>query len=253
MENLNEKLKELLERKIISQEIVKGEKVYVEKQLLDHINENDIYLVDGKPVMKHIAIQKLARAVGAYWVEVDIVDTPRQENDRGYGVKVKCEFPDGSISLSTASANDKNTIDKSKPNNTISNDYKLEMAEKRASDRAFLRSNYVGLFDVSSSEEAEVFSTDNKEITSLKNIIRKLKEENDRLKKQNKEIPTLMESINHIALPEDDEKYPGLPILQVWSKHQDLEYIQKLADSKNKTFSWIAKGMLHKISMKKEA
>lgn len=197
--------------------------------------EKDVYPSGNKYIMTHPGIRKLARWVGAYWSDIDIVDVPTKENDRGYGVRAKCVFPDGSVSISTGSANDKNTIDKKNPKNTISNDYKLEMAEKRGADRAFLRSNYIGFFDVYSDQESTSFQ----------------EEETNKMPKKvmqkDPEMPEVKDLIKYVELPENDEKYPEEKVYNVWKVHQDKEYIEELTKHETKEIRFIAKGILKKI------
>jgi hypothetical protein len=194
------------------------------KDILDE--EKDIYIQeDGVVIMRHVGIAKLKTAVGANWdFEPTVIETPTSTNDFGYVFSCKVVFPDKSESVHIGEASNINT-----KQGTISRSYKATMALKRGRDRAFLRSEYMGLDDIYSESEIE---------KSEKKINKK------------PETPSHLQKYE-IHLSKDDPKYPNLPVFCVWETFKDKEYLEILAMDElaltKKTPNWIAKGMLVQI------
>lgn len=182
--------------------------------------DRDGWYVNNMYVLKHAGIQKLATWMRADWTETEVVDKPTRENDRGYAVKATCTFPDGSVSKRLGSANDKNTFDKNNPNNRIANNYKLEIAEKRAMDRSFLRSQYVGLPEVYSEEESHTFA--NQHVDDLKNQNAAMKNTLEREKKM------LYAMKDYIPIKDDTSDFYNRLIVDIPKEDGGIDYLEAL-------------------------
>ena len=216
-------MEKLLTREITRQVEVDedGEKVTKnETEELKNIlnDEKDIWLANDNYIISHKGIQKLAQWVGAYWEKYPkVVSEPKPENKFRDAFLCTCYFPDGTFHTEVGEASNENT------SRGISQSYKMTMALKRGNDKAFLRSAYVGLFDVYSEDESEDF------------------------KPPKPQYPFSGESLRYIALREDDVKYPNVHLLDIWTEHKDKEYIEVLTLHEDPMIRMVAKGMLHRI------
>jgi len=216
--------------------------------------------VDGKKVISHQGILKLADFVGAHWLEPRIDDKPNSNNDRGFYFHFTCVFPDGSTAMEVGSANDINA------RSDISNQHKYEMAYKRGMDRSFLNSRYMKLYDVYSADEADTWSKEKmleaqleakekqiKEYTEkLMDEIMKRKEETAKVVKRNEFIDKL---ITYMALPEGDGKYPRTYI-QLIIEDGDTDYVENLKQHEDENIRFAAVRLLklhtHKAKQKEK-
>lgn len=213
---------ELLDRKVTKGKMEEGNFVEVEtKTVREIIDETkDVWAVDQNTIISHVGVQKIAKFVGAIWKIPQVISEPNKENQFRDAMFVTCTFPDGSEHTELGEANIKTT----KPG--ISQDYKLTMAHKRGMDRALLRSNYIGFFDVYSEEEAEVFKR------------------KDIGKAQDSGIPSLAELASYVALPSENEKYPNELVKNVLRVHKDENYMKELVKNEDEVISYVAKGFL---------
>lgn len=139
------------------------------KNLFECYPETELWEVErGAKVMKHVAIQRLARSEGISLVDVKPIISPTSDNLQQHGVVVYIKNKKGDISAKTGEASRLNTGKWIKSKNAegkeevkyvekedISARYRLVMAEKRAFDRAVFEE--LQIWGVYSDEEAEAF------------------------------------------------------------------------------------------------
>lgn len=240
-------LLERLVKRIFTEE---GEQKEEYKKVKEVISEDprdgDVWETgDGKVVISHTGIKKLADYVGAEWDEGELDDRPNSNNDKGFYFRITCRFPDGSKSKEVGSAHDKNA------KGDISLSHKYEMAYKRAQDRAFLNSSYMKMYDVYSAEESDSWSKEEMLKRQLEQQERYIKETlaNGNAQLQAKEdtlrryIAFSDRLLYYVALPQDDEKYPGEHITSIIER-EDYEYLQRLQKSDDKTMVYIVNRLL---------
>lgn len=146
--------KEVLEKKVKNPD---GE----EKKISDIIDvRKHIWEANGKIIFKHEAVLRLAHYVGAKLLEPKLIVEPSTMNGQAYVFLCSIEFPNGEISTQIGESNQYNTT-------SISRMYPASVAFKRGFDRAFLRSQFMNLFDVFSDVESDEFQ--NKEYKYIKN------------------------------------------------------------------------------------
>lgn len=196
---------ELLERELKGYEIQDGEEVVVFKPLKDIIDPvRDTWgTKDGKnKIISETGMLKMIKFTKAIQLKPEKMSEPTKENDYRDAFMCGIQFPDGSTSYQIGEATKKTT-------SGISSDYKMFTAQKRGTHRAFLKSSYVGFFDVYSEEEADAFRRDDEFIGETQ----------------------LTEMVMCVSLPDDDEMYPNALVSDVLFKHGDLEYLKKIWDS----------------------
>lgn len=173
---------------------------------------------DGNIIMKHEAVLLLRKFTGAKFLKPEL----QKEISNPGNVVYLCivEFPNGEISYEIGESNNENTKGWSKG-------IKPTMAFKRGHDRAFLRSDYIGLFEVFSEEESESFKKVEKpQYNSSEQPI----EQN--VASNNSSITTVISPNPALFLPGTDSKYPGEHIVEdILKKHQDFEYLVTIPNS----------------------
>lgn len=120
--------------------------------------ERHIWEVNGKIIFKHEAIQRLVHFVGAELLEPKLIVEPSTMNGQAYVFLCSMKFPDGEISQEIGECNQFNAGHSYNGQPSIGQMYPASTAFKRGYDRAFLRSNYMNLFDVFSDLESSAFS-----------------------------------------------------------------------------------------------
>lgn len=168
--------------------------------------DSHTWSIDDNIIIKHEGILLLRKFTGATFLPIRLISEPTQFNNNGYVFECSVQFPDGEISTEIGEASNINT-------DGFSQKYKPSMAFKRGYDRAFLRSNYIGLFEVYSEEESDDF----KESHSIQYS-----------HKQN-ELYLNFPDRNLLTLPDTDEKYPNQNIVEDVTKiHKDFTYLSKI-------------------------
>lgn len=210
-----------------------------EKQIKDVIDtENEAIKMDnGNYIIRKTGIQKMADYVGAVWRKPEIVDTPNINNGKGFYVISECVFPDGSVNYAPGESSEKN--------NKIVDKYMFITAVNRANAASFLRSPYMGLYDAYSDEEADEFE---KEVSQSKNN-RKNEQLNKKIQEMQKKYNTIISKMSkYVALPDADEEYPKAYIHDLWDVHQDIEYLEKIANtSESDELRFVARTKLKEV------
>lgn len=180
---------------------------------------------NGNIIMKHEAILRLRKHTGARFLKPEL----QSEISNPGNVVFLCavEFPDGEISFEIGESNNENTKGWSKG-------IKPTMAFKRGYDRAFLRSDYISLFEVYSEEESEDFKKPvqyapeqiqnqgyNEEFTDT-----------DAPEQTNEGKESPFPPYAALFLPGTDLKYPGQHIIDdVLKRHKDLDYFRVILET----------------------
>lgn len=229
---------DVLERQVVKGELVDGEyqtqEVKKIKEIIDL--DMDVWEADGRVIITHNGVLKLAEFVGATWDEPRLDDRPRRENDNGFYYLITCRFPDGSSSFESGEASDLNT---DKDRKSIDYRYKQSMALKRGMDRSFLRSTFMKLYDVYSEEEAEYFK--NNSTNALKKKLRQAEETVGKFVEKQKRMKSMVfEFYEYVALDDQDAKYPKEYVVNVWRNYKDLDYLKQLLEEKKgeKVLHW---------------
>lgn len=183
--------------------------------------------MDGNIIMKHEAVLLLRKFTGAKFLKPELQIQISNPGNVIYLCSV--EFPDGEISYEIGESNNENTKGWSKG-------IKPTMAFKRGYDRAFLRSDYIGLFEVYSEEESDSFKRPESTVSSLNNEQPfppddARTEENTDFSNQTQQQPMNQPNQPHPALflPGTDSKYPGEHIVEdVLKRHQDFDYLNEI-------------------------
>jgi hypothetical protein len=208
----------------------------VREIISDDPRDGDVWETgDGKVVVSHPGIKKLADFVGAYWEEPRLDDRPNTNNDKGFYFHFTCVFPDGSKGHEVGSANDRTT------KNELSNSIKYEMAYKRGQDRSFLNSSYMKMYDIYSADEADAWSKEEMLKRQLEQKDRYIKQIINQGKSQiavkdeviRKYVNFSDVLLRYVALPKDDEKYPSEYISTIIER-EDYEYVQELINHEDK-------------------
>lgn len=202
------------------------------------------YEDSGKVGLTHRGINKLGKWIGIRWDIPRVDDTPRQENHFGFYYTVTCIFPDGERVHRSGEASDRNTDD-------FSGKFKQNQAEIRAMNKAFLRSNYMELFDMYSEEEADDFRIKKMDALSA---------ENERLRHEHKAVVASMvenckEKVTKysdmikamakmVALPKEDDTYPSETLWAVLHQHKDDVKLQEIATSDHHVLAFTARTLL---------
>jgi len=191
-----------------------------------NISKHTWQTASGNIVMKHEAILLLRKFTGARFLKPEL----QKEISNPGNVVYLCvvEFPDGEISYEIGESNNGNTVGWSR-------DIKPTMAFKRGHDRAFLRSDYIGLFEVFSEEESEDFKQPHPPVQSLNSqegqqqlqtnqaVTQQISEVN------NADAPKQVEINPALFLPSTDTKYPGKHIIEdVLKQHKDFDYLYQI-------------------------
>jgi hypothetical protein len=245
-------IKELLEHPVKRGKMVSGKFEVEETKMLGEVLGRvekyiDFYEDSGLPLINHRGILKLVYWIGGRILEPRKEDVPRQENHRGYAYLMSIEFPDGEISYQTGEASELNTDDRN-----ASGKYKQNQAFIRGLNKAFLRSNYIGLLDIFSEEEAEEFKTPavervaNEYKLKIKEMIKGWKE------KEKRYGVMIREMIPYIALPEDDEDFPNEKVKNVLHHHEDLRKMKEILRGEDKILKFAVKNLLKEFEEEKE-
>lgn len=185
-----------------------------------NISKHTWQTASGNIVMKHEAILLLRKFTGAKFLKPEL----QKEISNPGNVVYLCvvEFPDGEISYEIGESNNGNTVGWSR-------DIKPTMAFKRGHDRAFLRSDYIGLFEVFSEEESEDFKQ-----PSVQNINSPEEQHQIQSNQQSSEVdnagtPEQVEINPALFLPSTDAKYSGKHIIEdVLKQHKDFDYLYQI-------------------------
>lgn len=191
-----------------------------------NISKHTWQTASGNIVMKHEAILLLRKFTGARFLKPEL----QKEISNPGNVVYLCivEFPDGEISYEIGESNNGNTVGWSR-------DIKSTMAFKRGHDRAFLRSDYIGLFEVFSEEESEDFKQPHPPVQNLNS-----QAEQQQTQLNQAGVQQISESSNTNAtgqveinpalfLPSTDAKYPGKHIIEdVLKQHKDFDYLYQI-------------------------
>ncbi|PDZ96603.1 hypothetical protein CON36_22040 [Bacillus cereus] len=180
--------------------------------------------MDGNIIMKHEAVLLLRKFTGAKFLKPELQVQISNPGNVIYLCSV--EFPDGEISYEIGESNNENTKGWSKG-------IKPTMAFKRGYDRAFLRSDYIGLFEVYSEEESDSFKRPESTTPPLNNEQpfspdeTRTEENNDFSNQTQKQ--TMNQPHPALFLPGTDPKYPGEHIVEdVLKRHQDFDYLNEI-------------------------
>lgn len=226
------KMMDILERKI-KKLIKNGEEVTEEYKTIGEIIDPEKDVVptdDGVIVLRRRGVEKLADYVGAAWGKPDVIMSVQNE----CRVLVECIFPDGTSNFGPGESSPKNT--------KIGAEFPLTTAINRAKSISFLRSQYIGMYDVFSDVEADAFQKQTSSNGAQNNAeVEKLVETQKKYKTMINEMAKL------VALPDEDEEYPKAYINEIWEIHKDLDYLKKLTESDEKVIQWIAKQKLKEI------
>jgi len=235
----------------------KGEMQYEEKKIKEIVSsdkkDGDIWSTGSKQLISHAGIKKIADFAEVTFTSPEIIDRPNSNNRKGFYLVVGASSPNRVPTYEVGSAHDENA------KNKISDEFRFEMAHKRAMDRALL--SHLGFHDIYSSEESDAWSTEEnlklqlsqknnqiKQITNEGNRTRnEMKVENEKLKA---EIATLRQDVerrsvfidkllSYVALPANDEKYPN-QYLSTIVERKDYEYMQGLTKNNDKTIRYAA-------------
>ncbi|MGX5609471.1 hypothetical protein ACWKTZ_24175 [Bacillus cereus] len=179
--------------------------------------------MDGNIIMKHEAVLLLRKFTGAKFLKPELQVQISNPGNVIYLCSV--EFPDGEISYEIGESNNENTKGWSKG-------IKPTMAFKRGYDRAFLRSDYIGLFEVYSEEESDSFKRPESTTPPLNNEQpfspneTRIEENND-FPNQTQQQPNQPHPA--LFLPGTDPKYPGEHIVEdVLKRHKDFDYLKEI-------------------------
>jgi len=191
-----------------------------------NISKHTWQTASGNIVMKHEAILLLRKFTGARFLKPEL----QKEISNPGNVVYLCivEFPDGEISYEIGESNNGNTVGWSR-------DIKPTMAFKRGHDRAFLRSDYIGLFEVFSEEESEDFKQPHLPVQDLNSQEEQQQiQPNQTVVQQSSEVNNAGSSeqvgINPaLFLPSTDVKYPAKHIIEdVLKQHKDFDYLYQI-------------------------
>ncbi|MFP3725649.1 hypothetical protein U8V72_10655 [Priestia filamentosa] len=184
------------------------------------INRHTWQTESGNIVMKHEGVLLLRQFTGARFLKPEL----QKEISNPANVVFLCavQFPNGELSFEIGESNNNNTKGWSK-------DIKPTMAFKRGYDRAFLRSDYIGLFEVFSEEESEEFkqpiSQSQVEITEGDLPINMSTQPSVSMPSS----PQMTKVDPLLFLPKTDKKYPGKHIIEdVLKVHKDFEYLNQI-------------------------
>jgi len=223
---------ELLERKI--KRIVKeGEESKEEFKTIGEILDPEKDIVptdDGVLVIRRRGVEKLADFVGATWGKPEVIMSTSSE----VRLIIECFFPDGTSNFGPGETSPKNT--------NIGADFPFTTAINRARSISFLRSPYIGLYDVFSDVESDAFQKKNNKANAANN------EEVENLREAQKKYKQMIAEMSKlIALPDEDEEYPKAYVSEIWDVHKDLTYLEKLSESEDKVIQWTARQKLREV------
>lgn len=195
-----------------------------------------------RPVLSKVALQRLIEWSGTKVVNSIIhekqSDAPSVEREQVW-IEVFVEFPDGSVNSDDGVANRSNCTSR------ISSQNLPIMARKRALSRAFLQSEYIGLYDVYDENESDSFSKDAKEKEEYKRMAEEVERMAGELEHGRREFAMLRTSaFQYARLSAEDAKYPDIQIKDVWFVHKDKEYMEELANSQDGLVKYVADVML---------
>lgn len=240
-------MKEIVLEKILSHRLKGFEgDTPAEKEVRELIDEKmDIWYPKNssedkpKPVLSKGAIKKLMNFTQAKVIEAEIherqSDAPSQDREQVW-IEITVEFPDGSRNSDDGIANRWNARDQ------ISGGILPIMARKRGISRAFLQSDYIGLYDVYDENENEDFSQERNENAQLKQQVQNLY---NQLEHGKKEFASLRNKVFMFArLSNEDEKYPNALVKDIWFQHKDKEYMTELMNSEDELIQYVAAVMI---------
>lgn len=214
----------------------KNDDTYIESTVGEIIDpEKDIWFSyqKNKPIIKETGTNKLIKATGAKFPKVVPIEK-QSDYKSGLGqvwIEATVYFPNGETNEDYGIANAGNCPD------PISRNNMPIMAKKRAKNRAFYRSDYIGLYDVYDENEILDIRDEKTEgkIQKLQNEINSLKEELDIARKEKAHFETLYEKtigqLNRIKnqLTKEILTKDGV---KVWSI-TDVEQLMALSKGKN--------------------
>ena len=234
-----------------------GKVLYEEKKVKELVSEDakdgDVWSTGGKQLISHAGIKKIADFAGVTFTSPEIIDKPNNVNRKGFYVIVGASSFNRLTTHEVGSAHDENAKGK------ISNEFRFEMAHKRAMDRALL--SHLGFHDIYSSEESDAWSTEENlrlQLTQKNQQIQNMMSEGKRLRNEMKqgqinfqtELQKLKQDIDkrsvfidkllgYVALSENDEKY-AKEYLSTIIERKDYEYMNTLTKHNDKTIRYAA-------------